>query len=251
MTSTRRLSKLESSLPPRAAVFHWLDEAHSFPTASAYVAWLLTRPRDAYPLVGVPERVERATREAVRGRGGAEADRAVRDAISDAVFLIHLVLGGIVAAEEALRIEGLRSAALMWWMRALTCPGADAPRETIGWTAWLEVAHLHDAELRELDAAVASIGDRYLEGRDCLFPATRAELTELRGRAEALIDIGARMASSTGVPDPVSNIRVMTADDRTRTLVAQARAEAMGAVGRSEAAMAVVEQDLRARLGVV
>ena len=102
MTIERRLTKLEGALSPKAAVFHWLDEARRFGTFDDYASWLVTQPRDSYPLIGIPKRVEQAARETLRGRDDHERDKAVRAAVSDAVFLVGLVLGMVTTVEETL-----------------------------------------------------------------------------------------------------------------------------------------------------
>ena len=102
MTVARRIAKLETSLSPKPAVLHWLDEAHAFPTASAYLSWLVTQPPDTYPLIGIPERVEQAAGGSLRGRQDPDADKFVRQAVSDAVFLVGLVLGIVARIEETL-----------------------------------------------------------------------------------------------------------------------------------------------------
>lgn len=255
MTVARRLTKLESSLSPKEAVFHWLDEAHAFPTALAYLSWLLTQPRDTYPLIGIPKRVEQAARQATRGH--RDADRTVRDAVSDAVFLAHLALGVVTTIEEALRVEGLRAAALMWWMRALstTVPDGDRlPHGLAGWTSWHEVAALHIIELRTVDAVTRSIADRYLDGRDCLFHDSRTGWVALRERAEQMQGIGWDVAALSGHERDEAEPHLTPLDEdisrRSSMLVAHARAQALEHVGRNEASLSAAELELRLLLDV-
>ena len=147
MTAERRLAKLEGALSPKAATLLWLEEAQQFPSLPAYVDWLIEQPISAAPLERVPAQARAAAVEALRGQPRAAVREAAHQAIRDAIFLVELVLRLNSVAEETVRIEGLRYAALFWEMRALAAeaelargrehPDAD---HTIAerWQAWRE-----------------------------------------------------------------------------------------------------------------
>jgi hypothetical protein len=84
------------------------------------VDWLIDQPVSAAPLERVPEQARTAAIEAMRGQPREAVQEAAYQAVRDAIFGVELVLKVNVAAEETIRIEGLRHAAIFWEMRALS-----------------------------------------------------------------------------------------------------------------------------------
>ena len=124
---------------------------------------------------------------------------AAHQAIRDAIFLVELVLRLNSVAEETVRIEGLRYAALFWEMRALAAeaelargrehPDAD---HTIAerWQAWREGSTGLAAGLFLNEEARALLERRYLEGTPTLFPDLAADWLRLCEQAERLAGLG-------------------------------------------------------------
>src|SRR5664280_2388343 len=114
MTAERRLAKLGGALSPKAATLVWLEEAHQFRSLPAYVDWLIDQPISAAPFERVPKQARAAALEAMRGLPREVVRVSSHQAVRDAVFLVELVLRLNSVAEEAIRTEGLRHAALFW-----------------------------------------------------------------------------------------------------------------------------------------
>ena len=139
MTSatSRRVAKLEGTLQPREAVLHWLAEAQGYPGVVEYLrSQIVGQPVEAAPISVITGRVVAAVRAERKGQPREDVDRAVHRAQGDAVFLFCLVVVLNGRALEVARVEGLRAAAVFYWMGTLLggpvgaarvrrgCPGA-------------------------------------------------------------------------------------------------------------------------------
>ena len=256
MTAERRLARLEGALSPRAAALLWLAEAHQFPTLPAYVAWLIDQPICAAPFERVPEQA-----------------RAARQALRDAVFLVELVIRLNLAAEETIRIESLRYAALFWEMRAMS---AEAQLETTRtsrgtrggrtarWTSWRAAVARLIGNLYLAEEARAHLERRYLEGAPTQFPDLAADWLRLREQAERLADLGDVVGVSTARVEGAGHRRgrssrrpeielrqlraaaVDRAPEEAKSLVDAARAAALDVLGDTDGAATIAERRLRA-----
>ena len=128
MTAERRLAKLEGALSPKAATLLWLAEAQQFGSLHAYVAWLIDQPISVAPLERVPAQARAAALEVMRGQPREAVREAAHQAVRDAIFLVELVLKLNVVAEETIKVEGLRYAALFWEMLAISAEATLARR---------------------------------------------------------------------------------------------------------------------------
>ena len=88
--SKKRIEKIEGSLTPKQAVILWMQEAHQCRDMSEYVLFLMDKPNSAAPLWRLPDQVERATRESMKGHHKEVVEAAVRRAVRDVFFLFHL-----------------------------------------------------------------------------------------------------------------------------------------------------------------
>jgi hypothetical protein len=272
VTAERRLARLEGTLTPKAATLLWLTEAHGFPTLPAYVAWLVDHPASVAPLVRVPEAAEAGVRAALRGEKRDVVERAVREAVNQAVFIVELVIGLNTAAEEAIRILVLRYAALFWEMRAISAEAqlktGGSSRGTSGartarWTAWRgAVASLIDS-LYLAEEARAHLERRYLERTPTLFPDLAADWQALREQAERLAGLGDTVTVTTAWVDrghhprgpssrrPAIDLRKLRAAAHDRapeeaaSLVDAARATALDALGDMDGMATIAERWLR------
>jgi len=276
VTAERRLAKLEGALSPKAATLLWLEEAQQFPSLPAYVDWLIEQPISAAPLERVPAQARAAAVEALRGQPRAAVREAAHQAIRDAIFLVELVLRLNSVAEETVRIEGLRYAALFWEMRALAAeaelargrehPDAD---HTIAerWQAWREGSTGLAAGLFLKEEARALLERRYLEGTPTLFPDLAADWLRLCEQAERLAGLGdlvdvtaatvdgarRRRGRAPGRPQiDLHQLRAAAlegAPDEAASLVDAARAAALDALGDTDGVAAIAERRLRAERG--
>jgi hypothetical protein len=110
-TRKSRLAKLTTSLTPTQAVVHWMAEAHEYPTLVDHACALAARPQPVFPLNYLPEQVEQAVRQAMRGEDQERVDRVVREAVRDCCFLYHLHQRAnmrVLEAQDALVLRLLR-----------------------------------------------------------------------------------------------------------------------------------------------
>lgn len=267
MSAERRLARLEGALSPHAATLVWLEEAHRFPTLSAYVGWLLDQPEEAAPFWRVPEQAETAVRQAMRGAPREAIQRAARQAVRDAIFLVELVIRLNFAAEEGIRFEGLRYAALFWERRALAAEaeletGSEGPqgRRTIARrrAAWREAVSGWLTNLYAAEEARLLLERCYLDGRSVLFPDLGRDWDALRETAERLAAPGdsltvLRDRASRRRGQPVLNLGALRTAARARVaaeaayLADTARAAALDLLGDAEGAVAIAERRRRSR----
>jgi hypothetical protein len=244
VTAERRLAKLEGALSPKAATLLWLAEAHQFGSLPAYVDWLIDQPISAAPLERVPEQARTAAVEAMHGQPREAVQEAAHRAVRNAVFGVELVLRLNSVAEETIRIEGLRYAALFWEMRALSAEAELARRDrsrTDGsalnlaerWQAWCEGSTALLTGMCAAGEARLLLERRYLDGQPALFPDATDEWRRLRESAERLARLGGvlppapasrRRAHRSGeVEPPDLDIDALRAAVRTQALVQAAR----------------------------
>ncbi len=194
MSTATRLSRIEGSLGPKAAVLRWLDDAHRHGSLPAYAAWLVGQPLSKAPLVSIPQLVEKGIRAAMRGQKGELVNPAINIAIGDAFFRIELVFIVNRTAEDTLRVDGPRYHALGWQLRSLSAeaervaPGRRRPGTiTAGIAAWrAEVTGLQ-FRLAVLEAAVRRLEVDYLGRHALLFPETAQALTDLAAAVTTLL----------------------------------------------------------------
>jgi hypothetical protein len=263
VTVKRRVAKLEGWLSPTAATLLWLEEAHRFGSLDAYVEWLATQPITAAPLERVPAMAETGTRTALQGQPREVVLKASRQAVRDAIFLVELVITLNASARETLRTEGLRFAALAWEMRALsaeaTTPGtvARAARRTSAadrWALWRQGMALHLGELYAAAEALQKLERRYLDRHAVLFPDDAEDWERLVASAERLASMGDEQSSGWGQErdarprarsnhwtdldiDKVRAKARTAAAARAAVLLDTARAEALGLLGDTRAAL--------------
>lgn len=265
MSAARRLAKLEDALPPKAGTLLWLAEAHGFGSLDAYVGWLIDQPRSAAPLHRVPAQAEAATRAALRGEPHDVVARAVRDAVRDAIFLVELVLTLNRSAEETIRLESLRHAALAWELRARRAEAwfdangtSGRPRGTSArwWREWRAAVASWVNDLAVAEAARVQLERRYLDGHASLFPDLAADWQRLREQAERLAALGDRVEGRPprhrrAVPLLRSGLATKLVPERERAhgeaahLADAACSAALDLLGDTDGAAAIAERRLR------
>jgi len=272
VTAERRLAKLEGALSPKAATLLWLAEAHQFGSLPAYVDWLIDQPISAAPLERVPEQARAAAVEALSGLPREVVREASHQAVRDAVFLVELVLRLNSVAEEAIRTEGLRHAALFWEMRAISAEAqleaaasSRAAREgrTARWAAWRAAVASLLGDLYAAEERRAHLERRYLESATTLFPDLAADRLRLREEVERLAGLGALVAVTTAGVDVARHRRrpssrraeidlhqlraaaLEGAPEEAASLLDAARAAALDVLGDAAGAAAAAERRLQ------
>ncbi len=269
MTAERRLAKLESALSPKAATLLWLAEAHEFGSLPAYVNWLIDQPISAAPLERVPMQARAGALEAMRGQPREAAREAAHGAVRDAIFLVELVLKLNVAAEETIRMEGLRYAALFWEMRAIGAEAALARRNRSRAVrsasslrersqAWFAATTALLTGIYAAEEARLLLERRYLDDHPALFPDAIADWGRFRESAERLTGLGDALRplmmgttrSHGSAPD--LDLEALRSGARAQALaevamlVDEARTATLDAMGDVEGASSMAARRLRA-----
>jgi hypothetical protein len=260
MTAERRLAKLGGALSPKAATLVWLAEAHQFGSLPAYVDWLIDQPISVAPLERVPAQARAGAVEAMRGQPREVVREAAHQAVRDAIFLVELVLKLNVAVEEAIKIEGLRHAALFWEMRALSAEaeleaGSPGPRgrRTIArrWATWCAAVSGWLTDLYAADEARLLLERRYLDGLSVLFADLGQDWNTLRETAERLAGLGNSLPVVANGTSRRRGLLHFTsrrptvcsrADEYVACVVDTARAAALDLLGDQEGAAFIVQR---------
>jgi hypothetical protein len=255
MTSivSRRVAKLEGTLQPREAVLHWLAEAQSYPGVVEYLrSQVVGQPVEAAPITVITGRVVAAVRAERKGQPREDVERAVHRAQGDAVFLFCLVVVLNGHALEVARVEGLRAAAVFYWMGTLLGgphgppeSDEDARERLDAWRSWRTTVDRLVADARVATEARANLERRYLGGHAVLFPDAAAAwarhvdfVERLLGLAEAIEPARPTRRASGGesLAAQVGALATRLADD--------ARVKAYEIVGNRERAVSIMERRL-------
>ena len=265
MTVARRLAKLEGSLGPAEVVYRLLAEVQQFSGLVEYTRSIVELPDSAAPLNRITEQVETAVRASMRGEPRDTVETAVRRAVGDAVFLFVLALKLNGAAFEVAKVEGLRAAALFFWMGALLGgPRADDltpieaktyKRELADrWAQWRTVADRLSLDVRVENEARATLERRFFGGHDVFFEdvsrrwAEHVDMIErLASLADAMAPTGGPMARSrrSKGSDAVGSVTERVAD-RVARLADDARVRAYETLGDRPRAVQILERRLSA-----
>ena len=261
----RRLAKLESSLSPREAVLAWLVEAQQFPTMEDHARSIAELPVEAAPLSVIGQRVEASVRASMKGQPQDDVRDAVRRAVGDGAFLFTLVLQINVQALEFAKVEGLRAAAVFFWMGSILggpraadlSPEAwEIHRQELDrcWASWRTVVDRLSLDVRVENEARARLERRYFGGRDVFFADVGQAWAEHVNQVERLSALAETMASTGG---PKARLRRSSANGpsvsmtervagRVTRLADDARVRAYEIMGDRERAVTIMERRLLA-----
>jgi len=262
MTSAadRRLAKLEGSLRPREAVLAWLADAQRYATINEYGRWIAAVPLEAAPLSVIARQVDAAIRQDMRGQAATAVEDAVHRAIRDAVFLFVLAFQINIDAVEMDKVEGLRAAAVFFWMacllggpRDIDLPAAEVPdhhRELAdGWATWTSVVDRLDEDVEAATEARAILSRQYYGGHDVLFAeaatswAGHVETVErLKSLADTITDARTPASRSAGrrkQPPPSLQAEI---DGRVLWLTQWSRVRAYEVLGERPKAVTIMER---------
>jgi hypothetical protein len=257
MTSAtgRRVAKLEGTLQPREAVLHWLAEAQSYPGVVEYLrSQIVGQPVEAAPLSVITSRVVAAVRAERKGQPREDVERAVHRAQGDAVFLFCVVVVLNGHALEVARVEGLRAAAVFYWMGTLLGgphgppeSDEDARERRDAWRSWRTLVDRLVADVRVETEARSELERRYLGGHAVLFPDAARAWAGYVDQIERLFHLAEvteparrprRPSGGESIAARVEALATRLADD--------ARVRAYEIVGERERAVSIMERRLRA-----
>lgn len=242
MKAERRLAKVEAGLPPKAAVLHWLADAHEHGSLEAYVGSVIDGP-GLSPLVALVERVSAAAREARRHEPRPVVREAEQQAVVETVFLMQLILELEREAAEAIRVGGLRLEALRWELRART---AEGPADRRGWTAWRAAVIDLASDVARGEAVRHTVLESHLEGREALFPSTRAAWLVLGDGVATLVEAMATVAGTrrkrSAAVDAIAVAHRRMAPEAVAGLAERVQVLTLDLLGDDAAAVAMVER---------
>ena len=265
MTSAadRRLAKLESSLSPTEAVLAWLADAQQFQNIDDQARAIARLPVEAAPLSVIGQRIESSVRAAMKGQPADNVRDAVRRAVGDGAFLFSLVLQINAQTFEMAKVEGLRAAAMFFWMgsllggpRAEDLPPAEGKvyRQELAecWASWRSVVDRLSLDVQVENEARARLEKSYFGGHDVFFRdvaeawSSHVDAVErLAGLAEAMLLPGKPRGRRR---DPGASVSMVPFEERVayraQTLADDARVRAFEIMGERERAAAIMERRL-------
>jgi hypothetical protein len=267
MTSAagRRLAKLEGALRLREAVLAWLAEVQEVTDISAYTGEVAEVPIEAAPMSVIARRVDAAVRDDMKGQPRDAIADAVYRATGDALFLFSLVFQVNIDVHEMARIEGLRAAAVVFWMGCLLGGPRDddiLPNEvaehhrelTSAWATWLWVVDRLDLDVRVATEVRATLAERYYAGQEVLFADARTDWEEHVETVERLTRLAdaigssdrGKAARSAGSREPALPSVEARVVDRVAWLTDQAKVRAYEVLGDRPKAVAIMERRMLA-----
>jgi hypothetical protein len=256
MTSAaaRRVAKVEGALQPREAVLAWLADAQQFPTIEDQARSIADLPVEAAPLSVITAQVVAAVRAERKGQPRDDVERAVHRAQGDAVFLFCLVVVLNGQALEVAKVEGLRAAAVFYWMGALLGGPHDPPEseedareQRDAWRSWRTVVDRLVADVRVETEARAELERRYLGGHAVLFPAAAAAWTGHVDQVERLLGLAEAIEPARPTRRPSGGESIKARVEALVTWLADnARVKAYEIVGNRERPVSIMERRLRA-----
>jgi len=250
MNQQTRLNKIQISLKPKQAAILWLQEIKQFPNITEYVNYLRDQPESALPMHYLPELVEKAVQEAMKGRQEKEVWDAVRLGVRDVAFLYYLVLNVNERGMNRLREWQYLYLALKYWLNWLISTHIErkGKREKVRIEAWKESVEYALVELYTYQISTESIADRYFDGNKILFPDLTEDIGSIIQKIERLVDVYDTFFTRQAKRDKEINLEYLheiagkqIGNDKF-TSIDQAKAEALLFIGESDTAVELIEQ---------
>lgn len=233
-TATARLTGLEATLSPTELIVRWLDDAHSYGGAQAYVTALLDEPPERYPLNRLLGEAAAGARATASVRRGPELDGAIRKALRETTFRFDLVMRINTTTHDLVERASLMHVALAGYGSHVASqgrgarPAGAAHNEDV--RACLAIADRQVTELMAADEARSIVEARYLAGHPALFPDEVARFEEVLERVQVQTVLTMRLAELDGLPpgDPGNPDAVAhRASELVEDLVEPARSSAL------------------------
>lgn len=254
------MERLEAGLAPRARVLRWLEEAHGYPSLTAYVAALLDQPVSQWPHNRLSAQAADRVRRTTRGLPDADVQHVVREALAEVAFVVELILVLNAAAEVSLRAALAHCRLLDAQLPALVLEPL-VPDAAGSGAATVPLDKRVRMWRRELERLVDELAvdeqtrqileHRYLEGHAALFPRpaerwrlVRAACEDLAHAADELFPEG---TGSDDADEPAHRSRgeqpadegAAAAGREAASLADWARSAALGQVGDQQGAFAM------------
>lgn len=260
MTASRRVAVVEGSLEPLAIALKVIAEAQEHVGLEAYARAVAQVPIESAPLSRIGSEVEASVRSSLKGRPREEIDRAVRMGMGDAMFRYLLFLRLNTAALEVADHEGLRAAAVFYWMGCLLggpreneVEPADwaehQRRQAESWQTWRSTAASLLVMVMVEEEAREALEARYLGGRPSLLVETDEVWDRFAEQVDRLWSIGGTPPEPAETPeddrdrdDPLAG-RVA---ERVQRLADDARISTFERLGEMPRAVAIAERRLLA-----
>ncbi len=260
-----RLDRLEGRLAPTAAVCRWLEEAHAFGSAEAYIAAMTDRPRGDGPVVRIGSEVRGDVLHRLRGQPTDSIASALDLATRAAHFRIALVFELNEWTTTALHLSAVEGALLLHIAYFLDVELGDetdgrAPQEadlaarTAVLPRLVSVVAGHAISLRASAQACTDLERRYLGGHAALFPDLVTDRQRQLAELPTLVDYARDMPDATDSAAIGLQPNALGAATRTQAAVEaaarvdEARIKALGLLGEHGAASRLAGQHLRALL---
>jgi hypothetical protein len=256
----RRLAKLEGALRPREAVLAWLAGAQTYATINEYGRWIGEVPLEAAPLSVIVRQVDAAVRQDMKGQPANAGEDAVHREIRDAVFLFILIFQINIDAVEMDKVEGLRAAAVFFWMGCLLGGprDSDLPADEVAdhhreladaWATWRSVVDRLDEDVLAANEARAILSRQHYGGHDVLFAdaaTSWAGHVETVERLKSLAETITYARKAASCPDrrrkqPPPSLQAEV-DGRVLWLTQWSRARAYEVLGERPKAVTIMER---------
>lgn len=252
MSQKVRLDKLHLSLTPKQAAILWVQELTRFQNLNEYVEYLLKHSEGHTPLSSLPDQVEQAVRDEMKGRPKDEIWQHVRLAVRDVVFLYYLVLKVNERALGKEREWRLLVIALAEKLNGLIEEPFQVKRfkrkEHLNY--WREFAEQSLIELYIYEEMVNSVREQYYDGLQTLFPDVEQTLKRVMGNIEEIVDtykilFGRKVKGCESiVPERLRSIARREMASEKYTPVDEAKIEALIFIGERDSAVELIEREL-------
>ena len=252
MSLTHRIERVETSLTPKQAAILWLQEMSNFPNLQEYTFYLKDKPEEAAPLYRLPNQMEQAVRQAMKGRPEAEIWPTVRLAVRDVAFLVYIVLTANERAMNQRREWALLHVAFAEWLNGMILRKIYNKRhqskEHI--KNWGVAAEHRLVELYGFQSFINVISERYFDGSQILFQDVVDDLKDIIKHLEGLVDLfNFACTGGRGVIKKIKLKELHQIADRQLTqerftIVDQAKAEALILIGERQAGVDLIASQI-------
>ena len=252
MSLTHRIERVETSLIPKQAAILWLQEVRNFPNLQEYTFYLKDKPEESAPLYRLPNQMEQAVRQAMKGHPEKEIWPSVRLAVRDVAFLVYIVLTANERAMNQRREWALLHIALSEWLNGIILIKVYNKRhqsqEHI--KNWKVATESRLIELYLFQDSINAISEYYFDGHQILFSEVADDLKDVIKHLESLVDLfnyACAGARSTIKKIKLDELQAAAKEQITNdkfTIVDQAKAEALIMIGEREAGVDLIANQM-------
>ncbi|MGO9604169.1 MAG: hypothetical protein ACLQAT_12350 [Candidatus Binataceae bacterium] len=257
-TIDSRLDQIENALTPKQAVIAWLEQAHKFDSFEDYYDWLLAQLAADFPTRFLSQQIETSIVGRTKGQDPKNIQKAVHLAVRSVSFLFFLCLSVVQdfasRSREIALLGTLASESLYWAQREAKKP---THPDLLG--TYRHYFEMYAVDVFSVAAAIEYLAREYLDGHQMLWKSQVDELNYHLGLIEALAlgwknDVFSTLKGSRKRGKPGSKSRIPRELDFdleewktlippivwTRNLIKGAKADALGIIGGTVAAIGQV-----------